>query len=218
MATVWTYGGYLCHVSKVTPSRKEGSLPTKLDKVGDVTTNQKFYEVNSRIVQLNEELRKTLDAEKKLYSQLKYYTSISDEKKETRRLAGKAVNSEDLTGDEVKKVSSMSSMQLEQARNSSGPLNAVDKVMRTMYDEYIRAYKKYQTISTLSKKLTAMEPVSKTAAASSYKIIKDIYDVAHEAVNYGYRNNDSNMDPLGSGFYTMRWANDLNGMPKPTPL
>ena len=87
-----------------------------------------------------------------------------------------------------------------------------------MYDEYIKAYKKYQIISTLAEKLTAMKPVSETAAALSYKIIKDIYDVAHEAVNYGYSNNDSNMDPFASGFYSMRWANDLKEMPKPVAL
>lgn len=245
MATVWTYGGHLEHASRVTPSRKEGSLPAKLDKVGDVTTNQKFYEVNSRIMQLNEELRKTLVAMEKLSKQAGYYESIVKEKNKKASLAKKYANGSSLADEELKEVSSMSKDEIKRYRASasrsegivakyktnytnvgrfndveSGPIKSIDKIINTMKSEYDSAYQKYQKIATLSSKLSSMKPVSQTAAAYSYDIMQGIHDIVYNTIKHLAEVVADNMTPLGKSSYGSKWrvAISFDNMPRPHRL
>ena len=229
MATVWTYGGYLCHASKVTSSRKEGSLPAKLDKVGDVTTNQKFYEVNSRIISLNSELKKTLEAMTRLRTHADQYESIVKEKSQKAKLAKKYINGSDLTNEEVKKVSSMSKDEIKRygaayynegtnTRVELGPVNSIHKILNTMKSEYESAYKKYQKIATLSSKLSSMMPVSQTAAASSYGIMRDIHDIVFESINHWAAVVSDELFWMDGVKYANMWRDWLRDMPKPAAL
>lgn len=245
MAKVWTYGGYLCHVSRATPSRKEGSLPAKLDKVSDVTTNQKFYEANSRIMQLNEELRKTLVAMEKLSKQASYYESIVKEKNKKASLAKKYANGSPLTNEESKEASSMSNDEIKRYRASSsrsvgtiadyktnydsvekfgnvesGPIKSIDKIINTMKNEYDSAYQKYQKIATLSSKLSSMKPVSQTAAAYSYDIMRNIHDIVYDSIKHLAEVVADNMTPLSKSSYGSKWrvAISFDNMPRPHRL
>lgn len=220
MATVWTYGGYLCHASKVTSFKQ--------DKVGDANTNQKFYETNSRIIQLNKELRKTLEAVTKLRTHCDYYVSMVREKNAKARAAVQYTSGETVTNNEAKRIALMSNDELKRYSkinyNSKdtgkqverGPINSIAKILDTMKDEYESAYKKYQNIATLSLKLSAIEPVSKTAAAFSYEIMNDIYEIVYNTMDNGIAEISAELPSSDSRPKTLR--NWLSRIPRPDAL
>lgn len=220
MATVWTYGGYLCHASKATSFKQ--------DKVGDANTNQKFYETNSRIIQLNKELRKTLEAVTKLRTHCDYYVSMVREKNAKARAAVQYTSGETVTNNEAKRIALMSNDELKRYSkinyNSKdtgkqverGPINSIAKILDTMKDEYESAYKKYQNIATLSLKLSAIEPVSKTAAAFSYEIMNDIYEIVYNTMDNGIAEISAELPSSDSRPKTLR--NWLSRIPRPDAL